>query len=153
MLDICQALIFWPMKPIAAMVLLLGITGARCRPAALPAAKSETAMPQPVERASAEDCALIVEIGKAKMNWGATPPEFAFYPEFDGAEGGTCLEDCPWKDLGVADPLIGTPTSEKAFFISRPVYSGMHASVDIEKSISPNQRIDGKRIAPFILRD
>jgi hypothetical protein len=55
-----------------------------------------------------------------------------------------------WKDLGVADPLIGTPTSEKAFFISRPVYSGMHASADIEKSISPNQRIDGKRIAPFI---
>lgn len=26
----------------------------------------------------------------------------------------------------------------------------MHASADIEKSISPNQRIDGKRIAPFI---
>jgi hypothetical protein len=34
-------------------------------------------MPQPVERVSAEDCAIIVEIGKAKMNWGATPPEFA----------------------------------------------------------------------------
>jgi hypothetical protein len=94
--------------------------GARCRPAALPAAKSETAMPQPVERASAEDCAIIVEIGKAKMNWGATPPEFAFYPEFDGAEVGTYLEDCPWKDLGVADPLIGTPTSEKAFLSHVP---------------------------------
>jgi hypothetical protein len=111
----------------------LGMPARAAEAAARPAAKSETAMPQPVERASAEDCAIIGEIGKAKMNWGATPPEFASYPEFNRAGGRTYLEDCPWEDLGVADPLIETPTSKKAFFISRPVYSGMHASADIEK--------------------
>jgi hypothetical protein len=82
---VCQALIFWPMKPImrapaagiafrlgATAAMVLGMPARAAEPAAVPAAESETAMPQPVERASAEDCAIIVEIGKAKMNWGAT---------------------------------------------------------------------------------
>ncbi|TPV97963.1 MAG: hypothetical protein USCAAHI_02595 [Beijerinckiaceae bacterium] len=79
MLDICQALIFWPMKPImrapaagiafrlgATAAMVLGMPARAAEPAALPAAKSETAMPQQVERASAEDCAIIVEIGKGQ---------------------------------------------------------------------------------------
>jgi hypothetical protein len=64
--------------------------------------------------------------------------------------GGTYLEDCPMERSQRRRPFDWNSHLRESFFISRPVFSGMHASADIEKSISPNQRIDGKRIAPFI---
>jgi hypothetical protein len=111
--------------------------------------KDQTTMPQPVERASADDCAIFVEVGKSRMNWGVKPPDFAFEPEWDRAGGGTYLEECPWKELGVAEPLTRAQQPEKSFFITRPHYSGSGATVDLEFSIS-GRIVDGKKTPPFI---
>jgi hypothetical protein len=114
--------------------------------------KDQTTMPQPVERASADDCAIFVEVGKRVMNWGAKPPDYAFEPEWDRDGGGTYLEECPWKELGVAEPLTKAQQAEKSFFITRPKYSGAEATVDVEFSIS-GRIVDGKKTPPFIESD
>jgi hypothetical protein len=114
------------------------------------APRDQTALPQPVERASADDCAIFVEVGKRKMDWGAKAPDFAFYSEFDRVGGGTYLEDCPWKALGVAEPLTHAQQPEKSFFITRPDYSGAGATVDLEYSLS-GRIVDGERMPPFIM--
>jgi hypothetical protein len=116
------------------------------------APKDQTAMPQPVERASPDDCAIFVEVGKNIMNWGAKPPDYAFEPEWDRDGGGTYLEECPWKELGVAEPLTKAQQAEKSFFITRPKYSGAEATVDLEFSIS-GRIVDGKKTPPFIESD
>jgi hypothetical protein len=112
-----------------------------------------------VEHASADDCAVIIEIGKAKMNWGFHPPEFDFFDTFAKKDSGAYHEDCHWSDFGVASPVIGTPNSKKGFYVSRPVYSGAQASAVIEWTILPenaNTSVgpDGQRgNSPFIERD
>jgi hypothetical protein len=111
--------------------------------------KDVTAMPQPVERASADDCAIIVEVGKSRMNWGVAPPDSAFYPEFDREGGGTYLEDCAWKKFGVAEPLTEAQKPGKGFFITRPRYTGTTATVDLQYFIS-GPIVDGKQLPPFI---
>jgi hypothetical protein len=111
--------------------------------------KDQSAMPQPVERASPDDCAIFVEIGKSIMNWGANPPDYAFEPEWDRDGGGTYLEECPWKELGVAEPLTKAQQPAASFFIRRPNYSGAGATVDLEFSIS-GRIVDGKKTPPFI---
>ena len=115
------------------------------------AAESNDALPQPVERASADDCAILVEVGKNQMNWGVVAPDFAFYPEFDRAGGGTYLQDCPWKALGVAEPLRPSQQPERSFFITRPAYKGEEATVSLQYSIS-GKIVDGRRTPPFIRR-
>jgi hypothetical protein len=105
-----------------------------------------------VERASADDCAILVEVGKNQMNWGVIPPDFAFYSEFDRDGGGTYVEDCPWKELGVAEPLRPSQQTEKDFFITRPAYRGDEATVSLQYSIS-GRIVDGKKTRPFIRRN
>jgi hypothetical protein len=95
---------------------------------------------------------MFVEVGKNQLNWGATPPDFAFYSEFDRDGGGTYVEDCPWKELGVADPLSPSQQIEKDFFITRPAYTGDEATVRLQYSIS-GRIVDGKKTPPFIRRD
>jgi hypothetical protein len=115
------------------------------------AAESNDALPQPVERASADDCAILVEVGKNQMNWGVVAPDFAFYSEYDRTGGGTYVEDCPWKDLGVAEPLRPSQQTEKGFFITRPADKGEEATVSLQSSIS-GEIVDGKKTRPFIRR-
>ena len=108
------------------------------------------AMPEPVERASADDCAIFVEIGKAEVQWGATAPRYDFFPQFDRKGGGTYLEECPWSTLGVAAPTIGGPQSLAGFYITRPVYSGTGASADLHIRLRSAPRPDGSRPAPYL---
>lgn len=118
--------------------------------------------PKPVAHASADDCAIIVEIGKAKMEWGNKAPIPDFFPTFDNEGGETYIEDCVWKDFGVADPVIGTPNSPQAFYISRPEYSGTNATAELNQAVRPAPRPygsgavpgpDGSSVAPFMERD
>jgi hypothetical protein len=113
------------------------------------ASKDVTTMPQPLKRASADDCVIIVEIGKSAMGWGATAPDYAFYPEFAREGGGTYLEECPWKQLGVAEPLTKAQQPKKGFFITRPRYEGAKATAELEVYIS-GPVIDGKQMPPFL---
>src|ERR1700722_415998 len=77
-----------------------------------------------VEHASADDCAIIAEIGKSELHWSVTnAPQASFYASFETPGGGSYLEDCEWEKLGLAPPLIGTPNSPMRFFITRPAYS------------------------------
>ncbi|HEY2071599.1 MAG TPA: hypothetical protein VGG48_18710 [Rhizomicrobium sp.] len=108
----------------AALVLLVG-------------AAQAADLPGPVERASPDDCAIFVAVGKAQLNWGAAPPGYDFFPALDGKDGGTYLEECPWKQLGVADPVIGSPASTSGFYFMRPVYSGDEATMDYSVSMRP----------------
>jgi len=117
----------------------------------LPAAASaQSAQPQPaapVAHASADDCEIIVAVGKSELNWGTAPPAQAFYPAFDRQDGSPWVADCAWKNFGAADPVIGTPDSPSGFSISPPVYSGDTASVDLHTFIAPPK---GQHYAPFM---
>ena len=115
------------------------------------AAESNDSLPQPVERASSDDCAILVEVGKNQMNWGIVAPDFGFYSEFDRTGGGTYVEDCPWKEFGVAEPLRPSQQTEKRFFITRPAYNGEEATVSIQYSIS-GDTVGGRKTWPFIRR-
>ena len=85
------------------------------------------------------------------MNWGLKAPDSAFYSEYDRTGGGTYVEDCPWKELGVAEPLRPSQQTEKSFFITRPAYRDDEASVSIEYAIS-GRVVDGQKTRPFIRR-
>ena len=140
------------MSKLCSSLLFILVAVLACAPQAAlpPGAPNETSMAKPIERTSADDCAIIVEIGKAEMNWGMTAPSYAFYPAFNVPGGGIYLEDCPWKKLGVAEPVIGTSASAHGFFITRPVYTGDRASSTIQESISPPPEINGRKISPFV---
>lgn len=139
------------------MIALLGAIAAVIEPGTAAWAQDpalqqgQTASPEPVERASADDCAVIVEVGKTQLNWGATPPGYDFFPEFDRDGGGIYREECPWKELGVAEPKLGNASSEKSFFITRPAYSGTRASVMLQ--IAMTRTVDGKKKPPFLKAD
>jgi hypothetical protein len=78
-------------------------------------------------RSSIEDCKAIVEVGKYQLGWSPTAaPAYDFY-----ADLGDYIADCSWKDLGVAEPRKGTQWSLAGFVITRPVYDGASARVDI----------------------
>jgi hypothetical protein len=107
--------------------------------------------PAAIEHASADDCAIIAEIGKSELHWSATnAPQASFYPGFQTPDGGTYLEDCPWKNLGLAEPQIGAPNSPMGFFITRPVYSGAGANAYYQYSVGPVAAPNGKKISPFV---
>jgi hypothetical protein len=61
------------------------------------------------------------------------------------------VEDCPWKDFGVAEPLRPSQQTEKGFFITRPADNGDEATVSLQYSIS-GKIVDGKKTRPFIRR-
>jgi hypothetical protein len=87
------------------------------------------------------------------LRWGAAPPAAAFYPEWPGAGGGTYLEECPWKQMGVAEPLAPSQNQNESFFITRPIYSGSKpttAKVSFEYSIARDPAAPQR--GPFIHR-
>jgi hypothetical protein len=106
-------------------------------------------MPQSVELASPDDCAIFVEVGRDRLNWGDKAPDAAFYPEFERDGGGTYLEKCPWKELGVAEPRTPTQQPNKGFFITRPAYAGKQATVTFRYSLT-GPAVDGRQPAPFV---
>lgn len=85
-----------------------------------------------VSHASSDDCEIIVEVGKAKVNWGFAGAEYAFYPVFDLPGGGTYVEDCDWHKFGVGAPTRGGPDSTSGFFITRPFCAGDQATVHFQ---------------------
>ncbi len=112
------------------------------------AAPAVAAPPAPVIHASADDCAVIAEVGKHALDWGAKPPGYDFFPEIPLDGGGTFVEDCPWAKLGVAAPIIGSPKSSTGFAIFRPVYdaSGSRATM----LLSTSMRVIGSDAPPFL---
>jgi hypothetical protein len=112
------------------------------------AAPAVAAPAAPVIHASADDCAVIVEVGKHALDWGAKPPRYDFFPEIPLDGGGTFVEDCPWAKLGVAAPIIGSPKSSTGFAIFRPVYdaSGSRATM----LLSTSMRVIGSDRPPFL---
>ena len=91
----------------------------------------------PVEHASADDCAIIVAIGRAQLGWNErTPPSQDFYPEWDSEKGGTYIQDCPWRDHGVAPPHIGGNASAASFSIARPRYDRARSTATAELTVA-----------------
>ncbi|MGH6889236.1 MAG: hypothetical protein ACREHF_08580 [Rhizomicrobium sp.] len=113
--------------------------------------------PQPatmrVERASADDCAILVAIGKSELKWGAKPPAAAFLPEFSMPGGGTYRQGCSWNELGVAPPTIGDSRSPMAFFITRPTYAGPRATAYFQYTVAALRLPDGSLLPPFLERE
>ena len=83
-----------------------------------------TGGPEPtVVNASADDCAITVEIGRARAAWGPKGPNQLFVIEGQGPEGSVYRQDCDWVALGVGAPVlakIGKPGPR--FAVKRPVY-------------------------------
>lgn len=105
------------------------------------------------ERASADDCAVIAEVGKRELNWSATnAPQAFFYPRYDVPGGGAYLEDCSWGELGLAAPPIGRADSPMGFIITRPVYTASGASTYFQYSVVAIPADNGKQISPFLER-
>jgi hypothetical protein len=102
---------------------------------------------QPVEHASADDCAILALV--ISRYAAAT-----FYPEWDRPNGGVYVEDCPWRALGVNPPVIGKKSLAN-FYVTRPGYNpiGLGATVHMTYSLQSEEQRDGRRIAPFITSD
>jgi len=78
----------------------------------------------PVVHASREDCAIIIEIGKAKAAWGAAGPDEPFAIDGTQPDGSIYREDCPWKEFGVGAPTAATgEPGSQAFGVDKPSYS------------------------------
>jgi hypothetical protein len=117
-------------------------------------ASDGTSIEAPVEHASAEDCAVIAAIGKSELHWSATnAPNAHFYPKFETPDHRTYLEDCPWKKLGVAEPLIGKPGSPMGFFVTRPIYFDSGAKAWFQYNVAAVGTANGKNIPPFVERE
>lgn len=100
-----------------------------------------------VEHASADDCAIVVAIGRAKLGWNErTPPAQDFFPEWDSEKGGTYIQDCAWQDHGLAPPHIGGKASTAGFSIARPRYDTTRATATAELTVS----LKAEGHAPFI---
>ena len=115
--------------------------------------QAETApLKQPVEHASAEDCAVFAALGKQHLHWDSEPPEQDMFPVFNTKDGGSYVEDCPWKALGLSEPNIGNPSSRSGFYFSRPEFSlrGIKASLTYSYFIKSDRTEDGKEYAPFV---
>src|ERR1700748_3191196 len=140
---------------IASAALAIGLALSSVAPVRA-AGSATAAMPGPIERASADDCAIFVELGKKQLHWGATPPTASFFPEWPGAGGaGTYLEECPWKQLGVAAPLSPAQNPNESFFITRPIYAGPKSTVAKVKFEyrHAGKSADGQQnLRPFFLR-
>jgi hypothetical protein len=100
-----------------------------------------------VVHASADDCKVIAEVGKAELDWGVNPSKSRFYTEYVLRDGLAYVEDCPWRELGVA-PSVGQTESEASAYITRPKYAGDKASVELGYAIVPRSGHD-RKIAPF----
>lgn len=110
------------------------------------------ASPAPTVHASADDCAVIVGIGKAELGWSANSAgAWPFFPTYDLDGGGTYVEDCPWRALGVAPPAIGALSSARGSAITRPVFAdgGMTATAELTTTIA-GKDASGRPVPPFI---
>jgi hypothetical protein len=85
--------------------------------------------PRTPSRASADDCAVIAEVGEGKLSWREKSPDMPMSPR-------SYSVDCDWKALGIKDFVISPPDSGLyyqgvRFLFSRPIYSpdGLNATV------------------------
>jgi hypothetical protein len=88
-----------------AIILVLGLIATRAR-----SAEADDAS----VHASAEDCAVIAAIGKAKLGWGAHAPENLL-------SRGSFGQDCDWARQGIVGPSVA-PASDS------PYYQGLRSS-------------------------
>jgi hypothetical protein len=123
-----------------------GAEGLASLVAALALAAALAADLPPVERASADDCAVIVAIGRAELGWSdRSPPDPDFFGEYDRPGGGTYMQACDWRRFGVLAPRVGGPPSQRGFSISRPNYAGGKATATLDVFV----RAQNQTLAPF----
>ena len=93
------------------------------------------ASPAKVEIASASDCAILVEVGKSEVGWGAAGPTEPFVDVGPLPDGTIYRQACNWKALGVGAPTTAGPSQAGArFAVEKPVYAadGETAQVDLD---------------------
>ena len=93
------------------------------------------ASPAKVEIASASDCAILVEVGKSEVGWGAAGPTEPFVDVGPLPDGTIYRQACDWKALGVGAPTIARPSQAGArFAVEKPVYAadGQSAQADLD---------------------
>jgi len=105
-----------------------------------------------IEHASHDDCAIIVAVGKAELGWSAqSAGDWPFFLVYDLPGGGTYVEDCPWRALGVAPPVTGSHASIKGSAIMRPEYGPSRATATAKVSATMRGRdIDGRTLPPYL---
>ncbi len=93
-----------------------------------------------IEYATSEDCAVIVEVGKAKLSWGPGGSPGPFSADIHYAAGRIFREACDWKSFGIGDPTTNVPTT-RGNSIMRPRYTAdrQHATVGLFYSVVPDK--------------
>ena len=97
-------------------------------------AQLAAASPAKVEDASVSDCAILVEVGKSEVGWGAAGPNEPFVDVGPLSDGVLYRQACDWKALGVGAPTIADPSQTGArFAVEKPAYAadGQSAKVDL----------------------
>jgi hypothetical protein len=94
------------------------------------------AQDKPVPPASAEDCAVLAEAGKAYLQWGTTPPSDMMWRGSFGA-------DCDWPAHGMAAPVVAPPQDGPyyeglRFGFDQPVYSGDGMTATVVVGVAGN---------------
>jgi hypothetical protein len=76
-----------------------------------------------VEYASADDCQIIVAIGRSEAAWGPNGPNQPFVAEGPLADGTIYRQACDWRALGVGAAVTPSPGQVGArFAIEKPTY-------------------------------
>jgi hypothetical protein len=87
-----------------------------------------------VDVASERDCAVLIEIGRSLVNWGATGPDQPFVDSGPLSDGATYRQACDWKKFGVGAPQIVQPgQTGPRFAVDKPAYAkdGRSACVNV----------------------
>jgi hypothetical protein len=112
----------------------------------LAAVAAQAALGSPeIIHASADDCAVIVAIGRSQVQWGEHGPNEPFFVDGALPDGADFREDCPWRSLGVGDPV---PARQGAlgFAIDRPIYGADGKSATAALSFTAFSK---KNVTPF----
>jgi hypothetical protein len=118
---------------VAASAILAGLFAASCATTA-----HQRYEPKYVTRATAEDCAVIVQVAKVMI--GPNAKGLPIVPSHQMADGGEYQETCAWKRLGVGNPR-DPKSGEQSFVIYKPIYQppGDTAEVTVDIAGAPGK--------------
>ena len=86
------------------------------------------------EYASADDCAILVEVGKVEAAWGPKGPNQPLVAEGELKDGTVYIQACNWAALGVGAPvLLKSGQTGPRFAVDKPRYTkgGKAAAVEV----------------------
>jgi hypothetical protein len=133
------------------MVRLIATSAAICLIAGSSVAQSSTDKGPRGDTLNPEDCKVMAILGQDLLHWDKVKPDISTFSIFYRPQNGGYVEQCPWRELGIAPLPPGSPDMNNMRFFTTPRYGadGKSASVDFVTKLVAFGK-DGKPMSPFI---